>query len=121
MAAWTLPQRIREWTTQMAGPLDRRSRKYWLPIVIGVLFATGRRTASRWFTAAGVGDDWQEHYYFLGSLGRKTRQVATELLKIAMTWIPETHVGDYVCLAIDDTPTKRYGPQVEGAAPGHAG
>lgn len=119
MAAWMLPKRFQEWTTRMADPLDRRSRKYWLPILVGVLFAQGRRTASRWFAAAGVGDDWRDHYYFLGSLGRKISGVASELLMIAMTWIPKTHVGEYVRLAIDDSPTKRYGPHVEGAGIHH--
>jgi len=119
MAAWTLPRRFQEWTSQMAAPLDHRSRKYWLPVVIGVLFAQGRRTASRWFAAAGVADDWRDHYYFLGSLGRKISEVASELLMIAMTWIPKTHVGEYVRLAIDDSPTKRYGPHVEGAGIHH--
>lgn len=119
MAAWTLPKRFQEWTSRMAEPLDRRSRKYWLPILIGVLFAQGRRTASRWFTAAGVDDDWRDHYYFLSCLGRKAGLVATELLMIAMRWIPTTHVGEYVRLAIDDSPTKRYGPQVEGAGIHH--
>ena len=119
MAAWKLPKRFCERATQMAAPLDRRSRKYWLPVLIGVLFAQGRRTASRWFTAAGVGQDWQRHYYFLGLLGHKTGLVATELLKIAMRRIPATHVGEYIRLALDDSPTKRYGPRVEGTGIHH--
>lgn len=68
-------------------------------MVIGVLLAQGRRTASRWFAAAGVTDDWQDHDYFLGSLGRKTGEVATEPLLIAIRWIPQTHVGAHVRLA----------------------
>ena len=119
MAAWMLPKRFQEGTTRRAGPLDRRSRMSWLPILVGVLFAQGRRTASRWFAAAGVGDDWRDHDYFLGSLGRKISEVASELLMIAMTWIPKTHVGEYVRRAIDDSPTKRYGPHVEGAGIHH--
>jgi len=119
MVAWMLPKRFREWSSQLAAPLDRRSRKYWPAMLIGVLFAQGRRTASRWFTAAGVDDDWRDHYYFLTSLGRKAGRVATELLLIAMRWIPQSHVGEYVRLAIDDSPTKRYGPDVEGAGIHH--
>ena len=45
--------------------------------------------------------------------------MANELLMIALRWIPATHVGEYVRLAIDDSPTKRYGPQVEGAGIHH--
>ena len=119
MAAWMLPQRMREWMIRLASPFDRRQRKYLLPTVIGVLFAQGRRTASRWFQAAGVEDDWQDHYYFLSTLGRKSREVADVLMRIALSCIPVTHVGAYVRLAIDDSPTKRYGPKVEGAGLHH--
>jgi hypothetical protein len=119
MLAWMLPEQFRQWIDLMATPLDRRSRKYWLPLIVGLLFAQGRRTASRWFVAAGITDDWRDHYYFLSSLGRKTKWVATELLKIAIRQIPQSHVGEYVRLAIDDSPTKRFGPQVEGAGTHH--
>lgn len=119
MVAWMLPARFRQWCEELTSPLDARSRKYLLPVVIGVLFAQGRRTAARWFQTAGVGDDWQDYYYFLGSLGRKTREVATRLLRIVGAWIPGAHVGEHIRIAFDDTPTKRYGPKVEGAGIHH--
>ena len=43
MAAWTLPHRITEWCENLTTTLDRRSRKYFLTIVLGIVLATGRR------------------------------------------------------------------------------
>ncbi len=45
--------------------------------VVGMLFAGGRRTVTTWLRAAGISDDYQDYYYFLASLGRKTESVAT--------------------------------------------
>ncbi len=119
MAAWTLPERIAQWIELLTFALDRRSRKYLATVVLGMILASGRRTVSSWLRAAGVGDDWRNHYYFLQTLGRKAREVSTQLLRIALRWIPRSRVGSYVRLAIDDSPTKRYGPQVEGAGVHH--
>ena len=42
-----------------------------LPIVMaGALLARGRRTASSWFRAAGVKDDWDRFYELLVSAGK---------------------------------------------------
>lgn len=119
MAAWTLPGRIADWTRSLSAGLDRRSQKYLPNIVIGMFLASGRRTVSSWLRAAGVSDDWQHHYDFLQSLGRRAERVATELLLLAVKQIPVSHVGPYVKLAIDDSPTKRYGPKVELAGIHH--
>jgi hypothetical protein len=59
MAAWTLPDRIADWCQILTTALDRRSRKYFLTIVLGMLLGSGRRTVSCWLRAAGVTDDWQ--------------------------------------------------------------
>jgi hypothetical protein len=58
----------------------------------------------------------KNHYYFLGSLGRNVKSVAAVLFRIAVRVIAP---GDRLLLAIDDTPTKRYGPWVEGAGIHH--
>jgi hypothetical protein len=79
---------------------------------MGILFAHGRRTVSTWLRAAGVSDDYQDYYYFLAALGRKTKCVATQLLILVLRIVP---LPDRILAIIDDTPTKRYGPKVEGA------
>lgn len=119
MAAWTLPHRIADWCEFLTTALDRRSRKYFVTIILGMLLASGRRTVSCWLRAAGVSDDWQDHYYFLQTLGRRAKHVAMKLLHLAVKQIPVSHVGPYVKLALDDSPTKRYGPKVQLAGTHH--
>jgi hypothetical protein len=77
-----------------------------------MLFAGGRRTVTTWLRAAGVSDDYQDYYYFLAALGRKINSVATRLMLLVLRTLP---LGERVLLVIDDSPTKRYGPKVEGA------
>src|SRR5260370_602676 len=47
-------------------------------------------------------------YYFLGSLGRRTESIASMLLRLAATLLP---FGDRLPFVLDDSPTKRAGPQ----------
>ncbi|MBL8818591.1 MAG: transposase [Planctomyces sp.] len=119
MAAWTLPKIVADWCEVLTTALDQRSRKYFLTIVLGMLLGSGRRTVSCWLRAAGVTDDWQDHYYFLQTLGRSAKRVATELLHLAVRRIPVSQVGEFVKLALDDSPTKRYGPKVQLAGTHH--
>jgi hypothetical protein len=90
------------------------SRTAWrLPIVLaGMLLARGRRTVTTWLRAQGVLADFDDYYYFLGSLGRKIEPLATSLFQLLVATLP---LGERIVLALDDTPTRRYGPQVEGA------
>jgi hypothetical protein len=80
--------------------------------MIGILFAQGRRTVSSWLRAAAIGTDFTDYYYFIASVGRKTEPVATRLLHLVLRFIP---LPERVLLALDDSPTKRYGPKVQGA------
>jgi hypothetical protein len=81
-------------------------------LLTGILFAHGRRTVTTWLRAAGVSLDFQDYFYFLAALGRKTDSVATQLLLLLLRTLP---LPDRILAVIDDTPTKRYGPKVEGA------
>ncbi|MBN2293283.1 MAG: transposase, partial [Pirellulales bacterium] len=109
---WKCPYQWSEWSEWLAAGLHARNR-WRLPVLfLGILFASGRRTVTTWLRAAGVSDDFQDYYYFLISVGRKTNFVATRLvlLLIRVLSLPER-----LLLVIDDSPTKRYGPKVEGA------
>jgi hypothetical protein len=116
MATWKLPADLCSSITQLGELLDARSSGRLLIIFAGVLFARGRRTVASWLRAVGVGDDFPDYYYFLNSLGRKTESVAAELLRQAVRVIGP---GERVLLGLDDTPTKRYGPRVQGAGLHH--
>ncbi len=85
-------------------------------VITGILFAHGRRTVTTWLRAAGIQDDYAGYYYFLQPLGRKAKQLAGRLLTLLLTRLV---TGNRVLFAIDDSPTKRYGPQVQGAGIHH--
>jgi hypothetical protein len=116
MALCQLPSNVTQWIEQLAGPLHQRLAHRLLPVLFGCLFARGRRTVASWWRAADIGDDFRAHYYFLGSLGRCVRWVAARLFRIVMAVV---HPGERLLFALDDTPTKRYGPCVEGAGIHH--
>src|SRR5437588_3928619 len=116
MLEWHLPAELVFWVTQLASPLHARLAWRLLPLVGGLLFAQGSRTVTSWLRAAGIGPGFQRYYYFLGSLGRKTEVLAALLLRRALTVVP---LGERVLLGLDDTPTKRYGPHVQGAGIHH--
>ncbi|HMF14767.1 MAG TPA: transposase [Gemmataceae bacterium] len=113
---WRLPAELISWITALSQVLHRRSAWRLLPLLTGLLFAQGRRTVASWLRAGGLGDSFRRYHYFLGSLGRKTSSLAGVLLGRAADVIQP---GDRVLLALDDTPTPRYGPMVEGAGIHH--
>ena len=87
-------------------------------VVAGMLLADDRRTASSWFVAAGVQDDWDRFYGCLISVGRTSEKLATAVLGLLVErFAPK--FGDRILLGIDDTPTARYGRHVEGAGVHH--
>lgn len=104
------------WMAALSAPLDGRLRPKLATIVVGILFASGRRTATSWWRAAGVGSNFRSYYYFLDALGRKVSDCAAALLRIALERL---ETGDRLTFAIDDTPTKRFGPKVQGAGLHH--
>jgi hypothetical protein len=116
MLAWKLPAEVSQWLTHLSQPLHRRHAGRLLPLVAGLLFAQGRRTVTSWLRAAAIGRGFQRYYYLLGSLGRKADFVASLLLRLLAGRLP---LGDRILLGLDDSPTKRQGPHVEGAGIHH--
>ena len=109
---WECPEQWSEWSEWLAAGLHARNR-WRLPVLLtGILFAGGRRTVTTWLRAAGVSDDFQDYYYFLTCVGRKSESIATQLVALLLRTLP---LPKRLLLVIDDSPTKRYGPKVEGA------
>jgi hypothetical protein len=81
-----------------------------------MVFARGRRTVTTWLRAVGISADFADYYYFLQPLGRKSKALAQRLWMLLLVRLVS---GERVLLAVDDTPTKRYGPQVQGAGIHH--
>lgn len=116
MAQWKLPSEVEDWITQLSGLLHGSVSWRLLPLLAGALFAQGRKTVASWLRGGQLGRDYQDYYYFVGSLGRNVKSLAAALLRIAVRVIVP---GERLLLVLDDTPTKRYGPQVQGAGIHH--
>lgn len=116
MVASSLPTVLVAWIARLSGPLHARLAWRLAPVFTGILFARGRQTVAAWLRAGGLGKDFRRYYYFLGSLGRKTNSIAGHLLQLVAERLAS---GERVLLALDDTPTKRFGPKVEGAGIHH--
>jgi hypothetical protein len=101
-----------QWVDWLAAGLHGRNRWRLSLIIMGIVFARGRRTVTTWLRAVGISEDFADYYYFLQPLGRKAKILAERLLTLLLIRI---HKGDRVLFAIDDSPTKRYGPKVQGA------
>jgi hypothetical protein len=103
--------------------LDKRSAARVPLLLFGILFASGRRTVTSWFRAAAITDDFRQGYVTVCSVGRHTDDMAFSALRAVLPLLDSKRL----VLAIDDTPTPRYGPQVEGCgihhnpSPGPAG
>jgi hypothetical protein len=116
MATWKLPSELTGWIEPLTRVLDARNAWRLLPLMGGMLLAGGRQTVSSWLRSGELGDDYRAYYYFLGSLGRKVKVLAFLLLRQALDVLAP---GPRLLFALDDTPTQRYGPLVEGAGIHH--
>lgn len=102
----------------LSAALDQRVAFRLAIIVAGMLLADGRRTASAWFVAGGVRDDWDRFYDCLAHVGRRSALVAVAVVSLILKKLTPLD-GSRVLLAIDDSPTARYGKHVEGAGVHH--
>lgn len=109
---WERPDQWSEWSDWLGAGLHARNRWRLPVLMMGMLLANGRRTVTTWLRAAGVSDDYQDYYYFLVPVGRKSESIATQLVLLLLRVLP---LPERLLLVIDDSPTKRYGPKVEGA------
>jgi DDE superfamily endonuclease len=117
MALSTLPTALREALSTLSVTLDARLRNYLPNLCIGVLFARGRRTVASWLRGGRLQDSFPIYYHFLDSLGRSVAAVAKALLLLLVRTLAASEKR--LVFAIDDTPTKRQGPKVQGAGTHH--
>lgn len=116
MVPYQSPAEWQQWVQWLEAGLHGRNRWRFSIILLGILFARGRRTVTSWLRAAGISDDFSDYYYFLQPVGRKSKQLAQRLFMLLLVRLP---TGPRVLLAVDDSPTKRYGPHVQGAGIHH--
>jgi len=112
-AKWIFPDSWQIMIIAICSVLHQRSAWRLSIIIAGIIFAKGRKTVTSWFRAAGITERYKAFYYFVGSIGQKTQIIATVLFEIMIKLIYKNQ--NRVLMAIDDSPTKRYGPKVVGA------
>jgi DDE superfamily endonuclease len=117
MSLWTMAPELSCWFTLLADCLDARSQARFVALLVGVLFARGRRTVTSWLRAAGIAEEFRPAYALLGTVGRRAEWMATRLLLGVLR--PLARGRSRLLFGLDDTPTRRYGPCVEGAGVHH--
>jgi hypothetical protein len=110
-----LPAFLASYFLRLAAWLDRRSAARLPRLLLGILLAHGRRTVTSWFRPAGITADFRRGYATVWACGRRADQLATSVLRAVEPLVP----GPRLVVAIDDTPTPRWGPCVEGAGIHH--
>jgi hypothetical protein len=106
-----------QWFARLASALDRRSAPRLALLFLGAVLACGRRTVTSWIRAAGLSDHFQHCYTAVAAAGKKAETIAAYLVLTVV----EPLLGGVgrLTLALDDTPTQRYGPHVQGAGVHH--
>ena len=84
-------------------------------LCLGILLAGGRRTVTSWFRAAGITAEFRAAYNTVWACGRRADWMAVPVLRTVETILPPGRLR----LALDDTPTRRWGPEIEGAGLHH--
>ena len=94
--------------------MDRRIAFRLAIVVAGMLLADDRRTASAWFVAAGVQDDWDRFYDCLISVGRTSGKLATAILGLVVQKLAP-RLGDRILLGMLEAVAARWA--IEKAVP----
>jgi hypothetical protein len=99
--------------------VDRHLRNLFPLVFHGLLFTTeARRSCTSWFRAADISLEFRRAYRVVGLAGRQAKPMALSMLfDIANSTAAAKQPR--INLALDDTPSKRYGPHVEGAGIHH--
>jgi hypothetical protein len=106
-----------QWFSWLASALDRRSSPRFALLLLGAALARGRRTVTSWIRAAKLSDQFRPCYTTIAAAGRRADRIARRLLTEVVR--PLLKGATRLTLALDDTPTKRYGPHVQGAGIHH--
>jgi hypothetical protein len=111
-----LPPSLSRVFAALAAWLDRRTAAR-LPLLrCGLLFAHERRTVTSRSRAWGITDEFRPASHVVYAVGRRSERVA---LAARHTARPCLAGSRRLLVALDDTPTARFGPCVEGAGVHH--
>ncbi len=123
MALSHLPASVANAFCNLARWLDRRHAARLPVLLLGMLFASERRTVTSWFRGAGITTEFRQSYVTVCAVGRAADSMAISTVLAVRPLLRSPRLT----VALDDTPTARYGPEVEGCgihhnpSPGPAG
>jgi hypothetical protein len=117
MTSSHIARRLCHWFSALAAPLDARSAPRLACLFLGAILARGRRTVTAWIRGAGLGPEFRPCYTAVAAAGKRADGVAVRLLYEVVK--PLVAGLNRLVLALDDTPTVRYGPHVQGAGVHH--
>src|SRR5580658_1204966 len=106
-----------QWFARLAAALDRRSAPRLALLFLGAVLARGRRTVTAWIRTARLSDQFRPCYTAVAAAGKRADRIARRLLTEVVR--PLVKGATRLTLALDDTPTRRSGPHVQGAGIHH--
>ncbi len=62
MVKYRLPEDWKQWVSGLSEALHARNRWRFALIIVGILFARGRRTITSWLRAVGITDNFSDYY-----------------------------------------------------------
>lgn len=86
-------------------------------LFLGTVLARGRRTVTSWIRAAGLSNEFRPCYTTVSAAGKRADGIAARLAHEVVK--PLVTGANRLVFALDDTPTPRYGPLVQGAGVHH--
>ncbi len=105
------------WFSALAAALDPRSAPRLAWLLVGAVLARGRRTVTSWIRAAGLSREYRPCYTAVAAAGKRADAIAARLVHGVVK--PLVAGAARLTLALDDTPTERYGRHVQGAGIHH--
>jgi Transposase DDE domain len=119
MSSWKIPSALSTGIAGLTKLIDRRLHDMFPLVFCGLLMTQERRrTCTSWFRAGGIDREFRRGYRVIGLTGRQIPAMATSILyDIANS--PAAGTSERIKLTLDDSPSQRYGPEVEGAGLHH--
>jgi hypothetical protein len=112
-----IARRLCHWFSALASALDRRSAPRLACLFLGAIVARGRRTVTSRIRSAGLGQEFRPCYTTVSAAGKRADGIAARLAHEVLG--PLLAGMSRLVFALDDTPTPRYGPHVQGAGVHH--
>jgi hypothetical protein len=116
MSSSHLPAWLSSAFDRFASKLDPRTAARVPVLLLGALFASGRRTVTSWFRAGDITTEFRPAYHAVHAIGRRCERLALAALDTVQPCLAGAR---RLLVGLDDSPTPRYGPCVQGAGIHH--